>query len=96
MSVTVVGHVRVNEDQQVALAKYLDIVRELLDRFGAEVLHRYRFEHEVNGEITGEMVVILRYPDLGAVHALFATPEYATAKAYRDQAFSYFRLSIIA
>lgn len=96
MSITVVGHVRVKEDQQIALAKYLDIVRELLDRFGAHVLHRYRFENDVDGKTVGEMVVILEYPDLDAVHALFETPEYEAARAYRDQAFSYFRLSVIS
>lgn len=95
MSIKVVGHVRVNDDQPVALALYLDVVRHLFQRFGVEVLERKRFEYQ-NGDLTiSEMVVVMRFPSRATINAVFDTPEYEAAKVYRDLAFSYNSLTIV-
>lgn len=96
MTVTVVGLLSINEDQPVALAKYLALVEPVLERVGARIIQRYEIEKEVVGKKPAEMVVIVEYPDYDAVSSVFSSAEYEQAKPYRDLAFSTYSVNIMA
>lgn len=96
MSITMAGHLTINEDQPRALAAFLEVIEELLPRFDIKVLHRHKLERECGGETLVEMVVIFDCPDRFAAEALFATPEYQAIIPQRDLAFSTFALQTIA
>mgnify|MGYP001551559987 CR=1 FL=1 len=96
MSVVVIAFVTVNEDQPLALAKYLDILEPLLARFGAKIARRYRLDDTSTGKRIGKTVIVLEFPDRTAVDRVLSSPQYKKAAKYRDIAFSEFSLHIPA
>ncbi|MCV6591475.1 MAG: DUF1330 domain-containing protein [Silicimonas sp.] len=95
MAVTVVGLVTINEDQPLALAKYLELVEPVLERVGAKFVARYQIASQVVGPKPAETVIIVEYPDYAAVENVFSSPEYESAKPFRDLAFSTYSVSLI-
>ena len=61
------GHVKVfalvtfNEDEALALAKYLEITEPLLKREGARIIERFSLEDDVVGHRPAKSVIIVEY-----------------------------------
>ena len=94
MSVTVVALVSINEDQPFALARYLELTEPVLKRVGGKIVQRY-FLDEEPGQRPAKTIIVVEYPDRGAVDEVFASVEYAQAIRYRDAAFSEYTIHIV-
>ena len=71
-----------------AFEAYQRDVPALIARHGGEYLVRGG-EHEVlEGDWRPSRLVVLRFPDRGAIRALFADPDYQPVMAVRQQAAS--------
>ena len=95
MTVKVIALVTINEDQPMALAKYLELTTPVLDRVGAEIVERYQLEADVVGDRSARTVILVDYPSREAVDEVFASAEYEAAKPYRDMAFSDYMVSLV-
>ena len=94
MTVKVVALVTINENEAMALAKYLDLTTPLLDRVGAKIVERYQLDKDVVGATRVRTVVVVEYPSRDAVDEVFSSPEYRAAVPYRDLAFSDYSVAI--
>ena len=95
MTVKVIALVTINEDQPMALAKYLELTTPVLDRVGAKIVERYQLETEVVGERPAQTVIIVDYPSRDDVDEVFSSDEYEAAKPYRDKAFADYVVSVV-
>lgn len=96
MTVKVVALVTINEDEAMALAKYLELTAPVLDRVGAKIVERYQLDTDVVGTNETKTVIVVEYPDKDAVDAVFSSDEYRAAIPYRDLAFSNYTVAVTA
>ncbi|WP_413718725.1 DUF1330 domain-containing protein [Silicimonas sp. MF1-12-2] len=94
--VKVFALVTFNEDQALALGKYLEITEPLLKREGARIIERFSLEDDVIGHRPAKSVIIVEYPSRQAVDNVFSSPEYEAAIPYRDVAFATYSVHIAA
>ena len=94
MTVKVIALVTINEDEAMALAKYLELTTPVLDRVGAKIVERYQLETEVVGEKPAQTVIVVDYPNRAAVDEVFSSDEYLAAIPYRERAFSEYAVSV--
>ena len=93
-AVRVFALVTFNEDQALSLARYLEITEPLLERSGARIVERFNLEEDIVGDRPAKQVIVVEYPSREAVDAVFSSPEYASAKPFRDAAFSTYSVHI--
>lgn len=96
MTVKVVALVTINEDEAMALAKYLELTTPVLDRVGAHIVERYQLETDVVGTNRVKTVIVVEYPNRHAVDEVFSSTEYRAAIPYRDLAFSDYTVAVTA
>lgn len=96
MTVRLIALVTINEDQPMALAKYLEITTPVLDRVGAKITSRYQLEDQIVGKRPAQTVIVVEYPTRQAVEDVFGSAEYKRAIPFRDIAFSEYRVSMIS
>jgi len=96
MTVRVIALVTINEDQPLALAKYLEITTPVLDRVGAKITSRYQLDDQIVGTRPAETVIVVEYPNREAVDEVFGSAEYKRAIPFRDIAFSDYRVSMVS
>ncbi len=70
----------------VAYEAYKTLAGPAVARYGGEYIARGGSAELLEGWPTPRRVVIIRFPDVAAVKAWHASPEYAPARAIRDRA----------
>ena len=95
MKVRVIALVTINEDQPLALAKYLEITEPVLERVGAKIVARYKIEEEVVGDKPAETIIVVDYPSRAAIDEVFTSNEYKQAVPFRDTAFSTYSIHVV-
>ena len=95
MTVTLIAFVTMNEDNPMALARYLEVTQPLMDRAGARIVQRFKIASTVTGNSTAKTVILTEYPSLEAIDIVFQSPEYDAIKPVRDQAFSSYNISMV-
>lgn len=94
MSVTVIALLSISEDQPIALGKYLSVTEPLLEKAGAKIIRRFKMTQAVVGIAPSITAVLVEYPNIDAIRSVFESDEYLAIKSVRDQAFSYYSVSI--
>lgn len=94
MSVTVVALVSINEDQALALARYLEKTEPLLAEVGAKIVKRYRLENTVVGGSPVKTAIVVEYPTYEAVDRVFGSEQYKQAIPFRDKAFAEYSVHV--
>lgn len=94
MPVQVIAFVTINEDNPLALAKYLETTTPLLEDAGAEIVQRFLVSEVVVGHKPAQSVVIVNYPSREAVDRVFKSAAYEALIPIRDKAFSEYHVSI--
>lgn len=95
MAVTVIALVTINEDEPMALARYLEATGPLLVEANARIVQRFKVDETVVGNRPAKTMIVVEYPDRAAVDHVFNSPEYAGIRPVRDQAFSDYHISIV-
>lgn len=80
----VVGHITVKNPEKWAL--YRSQVPETLAPWGAELAFRGRQVAALAGENPHADIVVIRFPDVGAVEAWYASPAYQALIPLRQEA----------
>ena len=84
MSACVIGHITVRDEEK--WAQYRAQVPATLAPWGAELLFRGKRAAVLSGEHTHSDTVVIRFPDLAAVDAWYASPAYQALVPLRQQA----------
>ncbi|MFU8857454.1 MAG: DUF1330 domain-containing protein [Deferrisomatales bacterium] len=84
MSAHLVGHIRVRDPE--LWKEYVGQVPGTLAPFGGEVVFRGRKAAVLSGELGHDLVVVLRFPDQGAVRAWYGSAAYQALIPVRDAA----------
>jgi uncharacterized protein (DUF1330 family) len=84
MSACVIGHITVRDEEK--WAQYRGQVPATLAPWGAELLFRGQRAAVLSGEHTHTDTVVIRFPDLAAVDAWYASPAYQALVPLRQQA----------
>ncbi len=95
MSVQVVACIAINPDEPEALQAYFDATLPLLEEVGARVLQRLDITDVVVGQKMGETLMVVEYPDLGALDRVFESDRYKAIIPMRDKAFSTYNVSVL-
>ncbi|WP_440994949.1 DUF1330 domain-containing protein [Arhodomonas sp. SL1] len=84
MAAYVIGHITVKSAEK--WAEYRGRVPETLAPWGAELVLRGRRAAVLSGEHRHTDTVVIRFPDLDAVHGWYESPAYQALIALREQA----------
>ena len=84
MSACVIGHITVKDEDK--WAQYRAQVPATLAPWGAELLFRGQHAAGLSGEHTHTDTVVIRFPDVAAVNAWYASPAYQALIPLRRQA----------
>ena len=95
MTVTVAALVTVNEDKPRALATYLEVTTPLLEKVGAKIRDRFFLQQALVGKQPAKTLLLVDYPDMAAVRAVFESPEYRALIPVRDEAFSTYSVTLV-
>ncbi len=96
MTVTLIAMVTINEDNPMALARYLEVTQPLMEHAGAKIIQRFQIGKAVMGHSKAKTVILAEYPSPEAVDLVFQSKEYDAIKPVRDQAFSSYDISMVA
>jgi uncharacterized protein (DUF1330 family) len=96
MSVYVIACLTVNPDGLDDYELYLEGTKPLLERAGAKVSQHFPVGDVVVGNKVAEMMMVVEYPDLEAMHGLFQSEEYLALVPVRDNAFDTYNVSIVS
>ncbi len=88
MMAKVIALVTINEEQPLALAKYLELTEPVLERVGANIIQRYMLDEEVVSHRPAKTIIVVDYPSRDAIDEVFSSREYEPAIPFRDVAFS--------
>lgn len=94
MAITVIGLVTVAQDQEQALAHYLEVSASLLERANAVVTQRFTVNETMIGHEQPKTVVMVEYPSREAVDLVFLSEEYQALIPTRDIAFTSYSISV--
>lgn len=95
MPIRVVATIEIDPSEGDATDKYFNTTLPLLERVGARILEQFKVGDAVVGERLGETLMIVEYPNLEAVDAVFGSQEYRAIIPYRDKAFRKYNICII-
>lgn len=95
MTVKVIALVTINEDAPRALARYLEVTTPLLEEVGARITQRFEIGEGVVGDVPGQTVLVVDYPDRAAVDRVFGSAAYAAVRPIRDRAFLDYSVSVV-
>ena len=95
MTVQVIALVTINEDEPIALAKYLETTAPLLEEAGARIVQRFDIGEAVVGGVPAQTVIVVDYPDRDAVDRVFQSDVYRDVRPYRDKAFRDYKVSVV-
>lgn len=95
MTARVIALVTINEDQPLALAKYLELTVPVLERVGAKITERHNIEDTIVGDSPASTVIVVDYPSRAAIDEVFSSSEYKNAAPYRDAAFSTYSIHVV-
>jgi uncharacterized protein (DUF1330 family) len=97
MPVRVVAMITIDENEPLALARYLEVTTPLLEAAGAQIINRFTLnEVVVVGHKPAKTVVIVQYPSREAVSVVFDSQQYKDIMTVRDTAFLDYSVSIVA
>jgi uncharacterized protein (DUF1330 family) len=94
MTVTVLALVTLAENQEAALAHYLDVTAPLLERANAIITKMFDLNETVVGPRTAKRMILVEYPSRAAVDLVFNSDEYQALIPTRDIAFTSYFISI--
>ena len=94
MTVSVIALVTINEDEPVALARYMQTTEPLLEKANAKIVSRFAVNEVVVGHRPAKMIVIVEYPNRAAVASVFESEEYRELIPIRDAAFLDYQVTI--
>ena len=95
MTVKVIVLVRFNEDQPLALAKFLELKELVLKRVGAKMVKRYKLEDRIISDNLASTAILFDYPSRAAIDEVLTSNEYLQAAPFRDLAFSKYSIHIV-
>lgn len=96
MSVYVIACLTPDPKHMDAYQTYLATAFPLLEKVGAKLSQHFPVGDVVVGEKPAETIMVVEYPDIAAVHALFQSEEYKALIPVRDRAFSTYSVSIVS
>ncbi|MBV7395996.1 DUF1330 domain-containing protein [Mameliella sediminis] len=96
MSVYVIACLTPNPEHQDDYETYLRVAMPLLDKVGGKLSQHFPVGDVVVGNKPAEAIMVVEYPDMDAVHALFQSEEYKALIPVRDRAFSTYSVSIVS
>lgn len=96
MSVYVIACLTPNPDHPDDYQTYLERAMALLDRVGGKVAQHFPVGDVVVGTKPAETIMVVEYPDLAAVHALFDCDEYKALIPVRDRAFDTYNVTMVS
>lgn len=95
MTVRVVATLEADPDQSAAAEIYFSTAFPLMEKAGGSVVEQFDVGDAVVGEKVGTSIMIIEYPDLAAVDAVFGSDIYASVIPQRDLAFKTYNINII-
>lgn len=95
MSVKVIALVTINENEPLALAKYLETTTPLLEEVGAKIVQRFEIGEPVVGGVLAQTVIVVEYPDRSAIDQVFQSDAYQKVRQYREMAFHDYKVSVV-
>ncbi|KHQ54979.1 DUF1330 domain-containing protein [Mameliella alba] len=96
MSVYVIACLTPDPEQMDAYQTYMATALPLLEKVGGKLSQHFPVGDVVVGEKPTEAIMVVEYPDIAAVHALFDSDEYQQLIPVRDRAFSTYSVSIVS
>ena len=96
MSVYVIACLTPNPDQVEDYQTYLSVAMPLMEKVGGKLSQHFPVGDVVVGNKPAEAIMVVEYPDIAAVHALFQSPEYLALIPTRDRAFLTYNVSIVS
>lgn len=96
MSVFVVACLTPHPENHADYETYISTALPLLERFGGRVAQQFPVGDVVVGRKPAETIMVVEYPDLASVHALFDSEEYKALIPVRDRAFSTYSVSLLS
>jgi uncharacterized protein (DUF1330 family) len=96
MPVRAVAMITIDENEPLALARYLEVTTPLLEAAGAQIINRFTLNEVVVGHKPAKTVVIVQYPSREAVSVVFDSQQYKDIMTVRDTAFLDYSVSIVA
>ncbi|WP_323766726.1 DUF1330 domain-containing protein [Antarctobacter sp.] len=96
MSVYVIACLTVNPDHDDDYQTYISAAMPLLEKVGGQLSQQFPVGDVVVGKKVAETIMVVEYPDIAAVHALFESQEYQALIPVRDRAFSTYNISIVS
>ena len=76
----------INVKNREKLQEYLQMVRPIGARHGAEMLFNGPAAGVIHGEVDHQFVVVVRFPTVSAIDAMYADADYRPLAALRDEA----------
>jgi uncharacterized protein (DUF1330 family) len=95
MTVNVIALVTINEENPIALAKYLEATTPLLAEAKAKIVNRFQVAEAVVGKRPAQTMIVVEYPDRQAVDMVFESDVYKAIRPVRDLAFLDYQVSIV-
>ena len=96
MAIKVVATIALNQDAPDAIETYFQTAMPMLEKVGAKVLQQFTLGEAVVGEKVGETLMIVEYPDMQALDAVFGSAAYKAIIPARDKAFSTYNIRVIS
>lgn len=95
MSIKVVATIETDPDQQDAVDKYFSTVLPMLDGVGAKIVDRMEIGEVVVGKSLGASILIVEYPNMEALEAVFGSSTYKKLMPTRDLAFRTYNINVL-
>lgn len=96
MTVYVIACLSVNPDANDDYQTYLSVALPLMEKVGGKVTQQFPVGDVVVGDKVAESIMVVEYPNLAAIDALFQSDEYKAIIPVRDRAFSTYNVSIVS
>ena len=95
MTIRVVATLEPHPDEVAAMETYFGTAMPLLEDAGGKVIEQFDVSHAVVGQKVGTMIMIIEYPNLEAIDAVFDSEAYKAVIPTRDRAFKTYNINII-
>lgn len=95
MSVRVVACLSPNPQETDAMAAYFEVALSLISKAGGKVIQDYNIDQAIIGPKPADKVLIVEYPDLATLNAVFQSDAYQAVIPHREKAFTQYSVSVI-
>ncbi len=94
--IQVVASLTINPDEPEALESYFAAAMPLIENAGATVAQQIELGDPIVGETPSQLLMLVDYPSLDAVDAVFRSPAYQSMIPIRDRAFLKYNICYVS